>query len=206
MKVRPFRLLTIGYGLATVLPCLGLHPALADELRGHSTIGIQTVGLSAGPFFPIRVLPGQSSKLFGAAVMPSWSIILTDPIGSSWHQGRLAVGAELLAVGMSEPMPASGIGVTPKLHYTFTAWGRLRPYVEGGGGPLWTDLGGRVPEQPGQFNFVVWGGAGCAWLLTPQWAVQAGYRFVHISNAGTRSQNAGLNFGLPFVGFTYQLF
>ena len=138
--------------------------------------------------------------------MPSWSITLTDPIGSGWYQGQIALGAELLTFGTSEPLTAYGVGVTPKLQYRFTAWDRLRPYVEGGGGPLWTDLGGRVPEQPGPFNFVVWSGAGCAWTLTPQWAVNAGYRFVHISNAGTRTPNSGLNYGLPFVGFSYSLF
>ena len=66
-----------------------------------------------------------------------------------------------------------------------------------------TGLGGRVPEQPGQFNFVVWGGAGCAWRLTPQWALNVGYRFVHLSNAGPRNPNSGLNFGLPLVGLSY---
>ena len=128
---------------------------------------------------------------------------LTDAIGSSWYRGQIAVGAELLGFGASEPKTAYGIGVTPKLEYRFTGLDRLRPYIEGGGGPIWTDLGGRVPEQPGQFNFVVWGGAGCAWLLTPRLALNLGYRFVHISNAATRTPNSGLNFGLPLIGLSY---
>lgn len=155
--------------------------------------------------FPIRVRPGQSSKLFGAAAIPSWSVTVTDPVGAGWYRGQVSLGAELLLFGTSEPKTAYGIGATPTLHYTFISLDRLRPYVEGGGGPIWTDLGGRVPEQPGHFNFVVWGGAGCAWLLSTQWAVNVGYRFVHISNAGTRMPNSGLNFGLPFVGLSYSL-
>jgi hypothetical protein len=43
-------------------------------------------------------------------------------------------------------------------------------------------------------------------MLTPQWAVNVGYRFVHISNGGTRTPNSGLNFGLPFIGLSYSLF
>ena len=131
---------------------------------------------------------------------------VTDPIGTGWYEGQLAIGAELLAFGTYEPVTAYGVAVTPKLVYTFTMLHRLRPYVEGGGGPIWTDLGGRVPEQPGQFNFAVWGGAGCFWFVTSKWAIQAGYRFVHISNAGTQSPNSGLNFGMPFIGFSYSLF
>ena len=138
--------------------------------------------------------------------MPSWMVTLTEPIGSGWYQGQLALGAELVAFHTSEPITAYGVGFTPKLVYTSTAYGRVRPFIEGGGGPVWTDLGGRIPEQPGQFNFLVWGGVGSAYYFTPGWAVQAGYRVMHISNAGTRSPNSGLNFTLPFVGLSYQGF
>lgn len=131
---------------------------------------------------------------------------ITDPIGSNFYRGQVSLGAELLAFGTSEPLTGYGVGVTPKLQYTFTGLDRLRPYIEGGGGPIWTDLGGLVPEQPGQFNFAVWGGAGAAWILTPQWALNVGYRLVHISNGGTRTSNSGLNFGLPFAGLSYSIF
>ena len=131
---------------------------------------------------------------------------ITDPIGSIWYRGQVSLGAELLALTTSEPITAYGIGFTPKLQYLFVGLDRLRPYIEGSGGPIWTDLGGQVPEQPGEVNFVVWGGAGGAWLLTPQWALNIGYRFVHISNGGTRMPNSGLNFGLPFAGLSYSIF
>ncbi|MDO8355481.1 MAG: acyloxyacyl hydrolase [Nitrospirota bacterium] len=203
MRVRSRCLLAIRAGVLAAVVCVSPLLARADEPSAPPAIGTQAVGLAAGPFFPIRLLPGQSSKLFGGAAIPSWAMTLTDPVGSSWYRGQIALGAELLGFRTSEPKTASGVGVTPKLEYRLTGFGRLRPYIEGGGGPLWTDLGGRVPEQPGQFNFVVWGGAGCAWLLTPQWALNAGYRFVHISNAGTRTPNSGLNFGLPLVGISY---
>lgn len=138
--------------------------------------------------------------------MPSWKITVTEPIGSGWYQGQLAIGIELEAFYTRDPITAYGIGFTPKLVYTSTAFGRFRPFLEAGGGPAWTDLGGRVPEQPGQFNFLVWGGAGCSYHLTRTWAIGAGYRVMHISNGGTRSPNSGLNFGLPFLGLSYQGF
>jgi lipid A 3-O-deacylase len=177
--------------------------ACADEPIPHPAIGAQTVGLAVGPIFPIRVMPGQSTKLFGTAVIPSWSVTITDPIGSGWYQGQVSLGAELPMFRTSEPVTAYGVGITPKLQYMFVGLTRLRPYIEGGGGPMWTDLGGQVPEQPGEFNFVIWGGAGGAWRLTPQWALNVGFRFVHISNGGIESPNSGLNFGLPFAGLSY---
>ncbi|MCG3773925.1 MAG: hypothetical protein JW395_0742 [Nitrospira sp.] len=195
----------MGTGLLAAV--IGLSPLItrAGEPISPPDKGTQTVGLAVGPFFPIRLMSSQSSKLFGTAIMPSWSMIATDPIGSTWYRGQVSFGAELLAFVTSEPVTGYGVGITPKLHYSFISFDRLRPYIEGGAGPLWTDLGGQVPEQPGQFNFAVWGGAGAAWILTPQWAVNVGYRFVHISNGGTSTPNSGLNFGLPFIGLSYSL-
>ncbi len=197
---------TFLFGLLILLMLLLPGRIGAEEFTPPVTIGTQTVGVITGPFFPIQLLPGQSSKLFGVAAAPSWAITLTDPIGSGWYQGQIGLGAELLTFRTAEPVTAYGVGVTPKLIYTFTALNRWRPYLEGGGGPLWSDLGGRVPEQPGQFNFAVWGGAGISWFLTPQWAIQAGYRFIHISNGGTRHPNSGLNAGMPFVGLSFSFF
>jgi lipid A 3-O-deacylase len=206
VSLRPRQLLITGLGLLAIALCLTPRMAYADEPISYPTIGTKTIGLAVGPFFPIRVMPSQSSKLFGAAAMPSWSMTVTDPIGSNWYRGQVALGAELLVFRTSEPVTSYGVGITPKLQYTFVGLDRLRPHIEGGGGPIWTDLGGRVPEQPGEFNFVVWGGAGAAWLLTPRWALNIGYRFVHISNGGTRAPNSGLNFGLPFAGISYSLY
>ena len=206
MSDRRHRHLAIGLSLLAAVLCLSPLMAHADGPSSNPPVGTQTVGVAVGPFFPIRLMPSQSSKLFGTAIMPSWSMTVTDPIGSSWYRGQVSLGAELLAFETSEPLSGYGVGVTPKLQYTFVSLDRLRPYLEGGGGPLWTDLGGQVPEQPGEFNFAVWGGAGGSWLLTPHWALNVGYRFVHISNGGTRTPNSGLNFGLPFAGVSYSLY
>lgn len=200
------RLLTLCLGLFLIADLAASRLSRAQEFPAATSVGRHTIGLTAGPFFPIRVLSSQSSKLFGEALMPSWMVTLTEPVGSGWYQGQLAVGAEVIAFHTAEPITAYGVGFTPKLVYTSTAFGRIHPFLEAGGGPVWTDLGGRVPEQPGQFNFLVWGGAGCSYQITPTWAITGGYRIMHISNAGTRAPNSGLNFGLPFIGLSYQGF
>jgi hypothetical protein len=193
-------------GLLAVLCLVPYRHAIADETANLVPRGTHELSLMAGPALPVRVLDMQTTKLFGVGLIPSWAVTLTDPIGPRWIRGQVAIGVELLSFRMDEPIVAYGVGLTPKLRYTFTVWDRLRPYVDGGGGPVWTDLGGRVPEQPGQFNFVVWGGVGFSWPATPFWSVNAGARFYHISNAGTRQPNSGLNFWLPFVGITRTFF
>lgn len=199
-------ILRVALSLLLTIHFLSFSPAAASDEPASTPIGTHTIGLTTGPFSPLRVGISQTSKLFGEALMPSWMMTLTEPIGSGWYQGQLALGAELVAFHTHSPMTAYGIGLAPKMAYTSTAFGRVRPFIEGGGGPVWTDLGGRIPEQPGQFNFLVWGGAGCAYQMAPAWALIAGYRVMHISNAGTRSPNSGLNFNLPYLGLTYQIF
>jgi len=193
---------------AAVLVSTGLAwspPAVAEETLS-TWIGRQTLGLVVGGMLPVRLIDTQSSKLNGVAVHPSWQIALTDPIGKEWRSGSIALGAEGALLGIAEPTGAYGIGVTPKLIYTFTSFGRLKPYVEGGGGPLWTNFDGRIPEQGSDFNFLVWGGAGATYDLTAQWSLNAGVRFSHISSAGTGSPNGGLYYLLPFIGVSTKLF
>jgi lipid A 3-O-deacylase len=182
-----------------------LSPAAADD-SSSPQIGRQTVGLIAGGMLPVRLMPAQASKLYGVAVHPSWQITLTDPVGAGWWSGSIALGAELALLGITEPTGAYGVGFTPKLGYTFSSFGRLKPYLEGGGGPLWTNFDGRIREQGSDFNFLVWGGTGVRYELTPQWALAVGIRFGHISNAGTESPNSGLNYLLPFAGISAGLF
>jgi hypothetical protein len=180
--------------------------SFAKEDEDMPSLGRPTVGLIAGPMHSIRLSDAHTSKLSGGATVWSWTKGLGGPIGSDWYRGQVLFGAEAWGFSTSEPIGAYGVGLTPKLTYVFTSLGRFRPFVEGGGGGVWTDLGGRVPEQAGQLNFLAWGGGGFSWAMTNKWAVNAGYRFAHISNADTRKPNNGLNFGLPYVGVTYRLF
>ena len=192
--------------LAWFLLVVAARPAQAEAPLPPIRLGTQEVGFTAGPILPWRVKPAQSTKLFGVSAMPSWSLTLTDPIGSGWSEGQLRLGAEFILARTDEPEHAWTVGITPKVSYTFTALGRVRPFLEGGGGPLWTELGGEVPEQPGAFNFIVMGGGGLSYLLSPRLAINVGGRFYHISNGGTRPTNRGLNFGFPYVGFSWYLF
>lgn len=194
--------------VVAVVWCAGLvwlSPVLAEELSLKKA-GKQTVGVVIGGMLPVRLMDAQSSTLNGLAVHPFWQIALTDPISDAWWGGSIALEVEAAFLGIAEPTSAYGAGVTPKAVYTFNSFGQLTPYLEGGGGPLWTNFDGRIPEQGSDFNFLVGGGAGATYDLTTRWALNAGVRFSHISNADTDSPNRGLNYVLPFVGLSAKLF
>lgn len=188
--------------------CVGLAwPPLASAQEASPAISErQTVGVVVGGMLPVRFMDGQSSKLNGVSVHPYWQIVVMSPTSNEWWSGSVALGVEAAFLGIAKPTSAYGLGVTPKVVYTFTSFGQLKPYVEGGGGPLWTNFDGRIPEQGSDFNFLVWGGAGATYDLTARWALNAGVRFSHISNGGTGSPNGGVNYLLPFIGIAAKLF
>ncbi|MBH0200216.1 MAG: acyloxyacyl hydrolase [Nitrospira sp.] len=187
----------------TLITMLMASNIQAEEVSPTITVGTQEIGLTAGYMFSHRLTELHTTKQHGPALMPSWMMTLTDPIGDSWYRGQISIGAEMVYLQFREPILTHGVGFTPRIKYTFVALGRLRPYAEFSGGPFWTDLGGNIDEQANEFNFVLTGGVGVSWFLTPQLAANAGYRFHHISNAGTAFPNLGLNASLPFGGFSF---
>lgn len=194
--VRQFTALAFG----TMMTASFAH---AGDVSPTITVGTQEVGLTAGYMLSHRLTYLHKTQQHGPALMPSWMITLTDPVGDGWYRGQVSLGAEMVYLEFREPLLTHGIGFTPRIKYTFVALGRLRPYAEFTGGPFWTDLGGRVREQANEFNFILSGGVGVSWFITPQAAINVGYRFHHISNAGTAFPNLGLNASLPFAGFSF---
>ena len=194
--IRTFTALTVGTWMAT-------SSAQAMDISPAITVGTQEVGLTAGYLFSHRLTDLHTTKQHGPALMPSWMMTITDPIGDSWYRGQVSLGAEMVYLEFREPLLTHGVGFTPRIKYMFVALGRLRPYAEFAGGPFWTDLGGRIEEQANQFNFVLTGGVDVSWFFTSQASLNIGYRFHHISNAGTAFPNLGLNASLPFGGFSF---
>ena len=186
--------------LGTIMMAPG---AYAAEGSPAITVGTQEVGLTAGYMLPHRLTADHTTKQKGPAFMPSWMMTLTDPVGDGWYRGQVSIGAEVVYIQFNEPVLTHGIGFTPKIKYSFVALDRVRPYVEFAGGPFWTDLAGKIPEESSRFNFVLTAGFGLSWFITPQTSLNVGYRFHHISNAGTRYPNLGLNASLPFGGFSF---
>jgi len=188
--------------LITLMAALA-SPVHAADPTPHITVGTQEVSLSGGYLLPHRLTKDHTTKQQGPVFMPSWMMTLTDPIGDSWYRGQVSLGAEMVYIQFQEPFLTHGIGFTPKIKYTFVAHNRIRPYTEFAGGPFWTDLAGKIPEESSRFNFILSAGFGISYFLTNQTALNVGYRFQHISNAGTHYPNLGLNASLPYGGFSF---
>jgi lipid A 3-O-deacylase len=186
--------------LGSLMTTTALHAA---EVSPKISVGTQEVGLNVGYLLPHRLTTDHTTKQQGPVFMPYWMMTLTDPIGGSWYRGQISLGAEMVYIQFQEPILTHGVGFAPKIKYTFVATDRIRPYAEFAGGPFWTDLAGKIPDESSQFNFVLMAGFGVSYFLTDQVALNIGYRFQHISNAGTQYPNLGLNASLPYGGFSF---
>jgi hypothetical protein len=189
-------------GVVFVTGC-AVSMVCAEESTARLPVGTQEVGLTAGYLLPHRLTTEHTTKQSGPAFMPSWGMVLSEAVGTGWYQGQVIAGAEIVYIQFQRPFLTHGIGFTPKIKYLFEGMHGVRPYVEFAGGPFYTDLAGRIPEESARLNFVLTAGGGISWFLTPRVSFNAGYRFHHISNAGTRFPNIGLNSSLPFGGFSF---
>jgi opacity protein-like surface antigen len=89
----------------------------------------------------------------------------------------------------------------PVFRYNFDVGSRFVPYVEGGSGLMYTDLKGF--NLGGKFQFLSFGGLGLSYFLTENHALNIGWRFRHISNAGIHRDNSGLNSFIVQAGFSF---
>jgi hypothetical protein len=86
-----------------ILLWASLITSQAAEITPHLTVGTQEIGLSAGYLLPHRLTTDHTTKQSGPAFMPSWAMVLTDPIGDSWYRGQILLGAEIVYIQFERP-------------------------------------------------------------------------------------------------------
>jgi hypothetical protein len=83
-------------------------------------------------------------------------------------------------------------------NYWRTSSNTLRPYVDIGTGPMWSNR--RIPAATSKFNFNSQLGLGVVLFPNARMPLYVGYRFFHISNGGLTGRNPGLNVNGFFAG------
>ena len=119
--------------------------------------------------------------------------VLTDPHGPGFLRGRLEYAVDAVPVfWLFQPGgTAYGAAVNPfAVKWNFDTHSRLVPYVELGGGALFTNI--QAPPGTSRVNFTTDGAVGLH-FLGEKFNVSADLRFMHISNAGLSSANPGIN-------------
>jgi len=166
-------------GFASPLRAQGGPETDGNEVEFWTTGGHGTNGIA------------QHTGVWTAGFRYGW--VITAPHGPSLLRGRFeyAVDAVPVFVLFQPSNTAYGVALDPfALIWDFDTRGRVVPYIELGGGALFTNT--QVPAGTSRINFTTAGGVGMHFLAGKlTWT--ADVRFMHISNAGLETPNPGLN-------------
>jgi lipid A 3-O-deacylase len=186
---------------ATAVLCLA-RPAPAYDpeatfARGTTIFGLQVGGGAANNVEGHRTV----SDISFVTETPRLSYLFFAPFGSGLLRSAFEPGLEGWFQQYLSPHSATAQGLKLTGRYHFIGLGRLVPYLEATAGAGGTSL--RVPEIDSTFTFVLEAGAGLSYFVTDALALNAGYRFQHISNGHTSDRNRGFNSDSGVVGVSF---
>jgi Lipid A 3-O-deacylase (PagL) len=119
--------------------------------------------------------------------------VLTNPHGPGFLRGRFEYAVDAVPIfWLFEPgQTAYGVGLDPfALKWNLAARGRVVPYLELGGGVVFTNV--QAPPGTSRVNFTSSSALGMHVLGAKlNWSAEV--RYMHISNAGLSSENPGIN-------------
>lgn len=182
--------------LSLVRPAVAFDPE-ATFARGTTVLGLQVGGGAANNVEGHRWV----SDISFITETPRLSYLFFAPFGSGLLRSAFEPGLEGWFQQYLSPHSATAQGLKVTGRYHFIGLGRFVPYLEGTAGAGGTSL--RVPEINSTFTFVAEAGAGLSYFVTDALALNAGYRFQHISNGHTSDPNRGFNSDSGVVGVSY---
>jgi opacity protein-like surface antigen len=169
----------------------------ATFARGTTIFGLQVGGGAANNVEGHR----DVSDISFITETPRLSYLFFSPFGSGLLRSAFEPGLEGWFQQYLSPHSATAQGLKVTGRYHFIGLGRFVPYLEGTAGAGGTSL--RVPEIDSTFTFVLEAGAGLSYFVTDALALNAGYRFQHISNGHTSDRNRGFNSDSGVVGVSF---
>lgn len=163
--------------------------------------GTSELCLSAGAGFGMTVL--------GSRVHHDWALgaldygwMFTGVVARDhWFRGNCELLGSLFGGMQFHPEAAYLVGLTPLLRYNFATGSRWVPFLTGGAGLTATDIRDSDLSTTFQFNLQV--GAGTRFFFRDNLALSLQYRFIHISNAGIKEPNSGVNNSTVLLGLTW---
>lgn len=184
--------------LALARPASAYDPE-ATFAKGTAIYGLQVGGGAVNNEEDHR----RVSDISFVTATPRLSYLFFSPFGAGFLRSAFEPGLEGWFQYYLSPESATAQGLKLAARYHFIGFGRLVPYLEGTAGAGGTSL--KVPEIRSTFTFVLEGGAGLSYFVNDTVAVNAGYRFQHISNGDTSHPNRGFNSDSGVIGVSFYL-
>lgn len=134
-------------------------------------------------------------------------LMLWRPMGPGIFRGNVEMLGEVFGGPIFHGPGDVALGGTLLFRYNFVQPGaRLIPYVQGGAGPVYTDIpeGAAASDAIGQeVSFNLQAIVGMRYLVNEKWSVSGELNYRHISNAGMSDPNYGIDQLGGAVGFSF---
>lgn len=185
LLVMTFSLIPISQSIADRWVGMTVSPGVSVGNKNHRYM-VYTLR-----FFRDYLLTGEKFiKLYlrGELLFSSYSGYFWEQTGNGWNKGPKIKSQEL--------------GFVPSLVLEFGNYD-IRPYLEGGAGLTYNSVDTRF-FSPG-INIRTHIGTGLKIRMTNYSDFIIGGRFSHVSNAGTRDRNSGLNFIEFLIGMSFSI-
>jgi lipid A 3-O-deacylase len=121
--------------------------------------------------------------------------------GLRGHRGLLTAYIEPQVNPVISPESDIEFGVGVGLQYQYPVTTFLSLYVNASTGPYYISVD--TTDQADGFIFANYAGAGAYFFVNKNTAVNAGYRFRHMSNANTREPNGGIDSHFGVIGISW---
>lgn len=134
-------------------------------------------------------------------LVPRYNHIIFDELGYRWFKGYHSILLEAPIHIVMSPKVSSMIGVNFLACYTFTSIATMRPYLFGGGGPVYSfgEISGMGADLNGNYQI----GIGLEYPMPQNYNLLFEFRYHHISNGGREKPNEPLNSCKFLVGMTF---
>jgi hypothetical protein len=186
----PRSLRTAIAALALAIIALAPEPGIAGERSGLQELSVST-GYGFSDRGNVQVVPLYARF---AWLFPD---VIDEPLAR--HDLNLKWFLEPWIAGVTNHQNAIEVGITPiGLKFEYDAGQQVVPFLIAGTGAMYTGLQGL--ELGGPFEFASFGGAGINLFLTDQLALSFSWRWRHISNAGIKEPNRGLDTQFILIG------
>jgi len=186
--------------LAVVLLLGLLWPASWASAQDPIARGVKEIGMGGA----ISISHGTKDDfdtVTGYQLLPHVGYVATDALGSGWVRGNLELLLEPSLLHLETEVGSSTVVGLSALGRWILEGSRVRPYFDVGMGMLVGET--NLPQTNCDVNFLLQGGPGLLVVVSNTTTVAVGYRFQHISNAGTCAINPGINSSALYLSVNY---
>jgi hypothetical protein len=198
---RSFKLLLLVTALTPVELHAGETPNLKETPAVSAHRGIHLDEISVGAGYGWGHLKYSRSTFEEVPAFVRFGFDINSVFGMQDSKGTLQLALEPFVNPVTRPETGVEAGLDVFIRYLHPVLPSVKLISEIGTGPMYLDID-TAEQGKGGFNFLNQFGFGTQVAVSEKSALSLGYRFCHISNAGTSRPNRGINTNALVVSYS----